>query len=206
MGEAVDDARRHRGTPPGLDPPAADVRHRDRAGGGAVRLRPGDGGFGVTGHLGEPLRLAVVHLRRRQVLWLGIGAVAFVAFARFDYRRWRQLRLPLLLVSVGLLFVVLLPGFGVTSGGSSRWIGFGMFRIQPSELMKLALAVFAADLLTRRVDRVTDPKSVLLPVLGVFGVAGALIMAQPDMGTALVLACIAFGGPVHRAASAWDRS
>ncbi len=129
----------------------------------------------------------------RQVLWMGIGAVAFVAFARFDYRRWRQLRLPLLVVSVGLLFVVLLPGFGVTSGGSSRWIGFGMFRIQPSELMKLALAVFAADLLTRRVDRVADPRSVLLPVLGVLGVAGALIMAQPDMGTALVLACIAFG-------------
>jgi cell division protein FtsW len=59
--------------------------------------------------------------------------------------------------------------------------------------MKLALAIFAADLLTRRSHRTTDPKLVVVPVLAVLGISGVLILKQPDMGTALVLSCIAFG-------------
>jgi cell division protein FtsW (lipid II flippase) len=59
--------------------------------------------------------------------------------------------------------------------------------------MKLALAVFAADLLTRRADPSTDPKMIIVPVLAVLGISGILILKQPDMGTALVLSCIAFG-------------
>ena len=89
--------------------------------------------------------------------------------------------------------MVLTPGLGVTSGGSSRWIGFGQFQLQPSELMKLALIVFAADLLTRRVDRIRDPRAVMVPILVVLGVSAILILKQPDMGTALVLCAIAFG-------------
>ena len=68
-----------------------------------------------------------------------------------------------------------------------------MFQLQPSELMKLALVVFAADLLTRRPDASADPKMVIVPVLAVLGISGVLILKQPDMGTALVLGCIAFG-------------
>ena len=110
-----------------------------------------------------------------------------------DYRKWRKVRAPLVLVTLGLLVVVLVPHLGVTSGGSSRWIGFGMLQLQPSELMKLALAVFAADLLTRRSHPATDPKMVIVPVLAVLGISGVLILKQPDMGTAMVLGCIAFG-------------
>jgi cell division protein FtsW len=98
-----------------------------------------------------------------------------------------------MVVSMGLLVVVLVPHLGVSAGGSSRWIGFGVLQLQPSELMKLALAVFAADLLTRRPHAAVDPKMVIVPVLAVLGIAGVLILKQPDMGTALVLGCIAFG-------------
>jgi cell division protein FtsW len=56
--------------------------------------------------------------------------------------------------------------------------------------MKLALAVFAADLLARRADRVHEPGAVVVPLLVVLGLAGVLVLKQPDMGTALVLACI----------------
>ncbi len=129
----------------------------------------------------------------RQGIWMAIGAVALVLCSRVDYRRWRALRAPLVLVGIGLLVVVLVPGLGDTAGGSSRWIGVGQLRMQPSELMKLALVVFAADLLTRRVDRMDEPKLVIAPVLGVLLLSGALILKQPDMGTALVLGCIAFG-------------
>lgn len=129
----------------------------------------------------------------RQLMWMGVGAGALLLLARFDYHRWRALRGPLVVVTMGLLVVVLVPHLGVTAGGSSRWIGFGAFQLQPSELMKLALAVFAADLLTRRVGRFTEPKRVIVPVLLVLGVSGLLILKQPDMGTALVLSAIAFG-------------
>ncbi len=129
----------------------------------------------------------------RQTMWMGVGGAALAVFSRVDYRKWRTIRGPLVLVTMGLLVAVLVPHIGVTSGGSSRWIGFGMLQIQPSELMKLALAVFAADLLARRSDRSSDPKMVIVPVLAVLSISGVLILKQPDMGTALVLSCIAFG-------------
>ena len=129
----------------------------------------------------------------RQLLWMGLGTGALLILSRVDYRKWRTVRGPLVVVTMGLLVLVLVPHFGVSAGGSSRWIGFGMFQLQPSELMKLALAVFAADLLTRRADRSSEPKMVIVPVLAVLGISGLLILKQPDMGTALVLACIAFG-------------
>jgi cell division protein FtsW len=124
---------------------------------------------------------------------MGVGTAALLILSRVDYRKWRTVRGPLVVVTMALLVLVLVPHFGVTSGGSSRWIGFGMFQLQPSELMKLALAVFAADLLTRRADRSAEPKMVIVPVLAVLGISGVLILKQPDMGTALVLSCIAFG-------------
>ena len=143
----------------------------------------------------------------RQMIWMGVGACALALCARIDYRRWRALRGLLLVVSLGLLVAVLVPGVGVTAGGSSRWIGAGVLRIQPSELVKLALAVFCADLLTRRSDRLSDAKRVLVPVLLVLVIADLLILKQPDMGTALVLATIAFGvlfmGGVRMRPIAW---
>jgi cell division protein FtsW len=128
----------------------------------------------------------------RQLMWMGIGAAVLLLVARFDYRRWRSIRLPLLVVSMGLLVVVLMPHLGVTAGGSSRWIGIGQLELQPSELMKLAMAVFAADLLTRRVHQLDEPRRVITPVLVVLSVSAVLILKQPDMGTALVLVSIAF--------------
>ncbi len=129
----------------------------------------------------------------RQALWMGVGGCVLFLGAKIDYRRWRKFRAPLMVVSMGLLVIVLVPHIGVSAGGSSRWIGLGMLQLQPSELMKLALVVFAADLLTRRADCSSDPKKVIVPVLAVLVVAVVLILKQPDMGTALVLCCIAFG-------------
>ena len=129
----------------------------------------------------------------RQVLWMVVGTGALLVFARVDYRRWRKLGAPLVVVTLGLLLAVLVPGLGVTAGGSSRWIGFGMLRLQPSELMKLALVLFAADIVVRRSERGAPAKQVIAPVMGALVVSAALIIKQPDMGTAMVLSCAAFG-------------
>ena len=129
----------------------------------------------------------------RQVLWMALGTIALVVAARIRYDRWRRPRVLLLVGTFALLFAVLVPGVGLSAGGSSRWIGVGLLRIQPSELMKLALAVFAADLLTRRADSVDQVRRVVAPLLVVLGAAAVLVLKQPDMGTAIVLVCITFG-------------
>ncbi len=128
----------------------------------------------------------------RQVLWMALGVIALAVASRVSYEHWRRVRLLLLIGTMGLLLAVLVPGIGVSAGGSSRWIGFGQFRLQPSELMKLAISVFAADLLARRAKRVREARAVVAPLLLVLGVAALLVLKQPDMGTALVLAFITF--------------
>jgi cell division protein FtsW len=127
----------------------------------------------------------------REAMWMAIGVVVLWLAVRFDYRKLRRVSPIVLLVTFGLLLVVLVPGLGVRAMGSSRWVGFGQFRLQPSELMKLALALFAADFITRRLDHQATDRRIIGPVLLVTGAACALILAQPDMGTAMVLGCIA---------------
>jgi cell division protein FtsW len=127
----------------------------------------------------------------REAMWMAIGVVALWLALRFDYRKLRRISPIVLLITFGLLLVVLVPGLGVRAMGSSRWVGFGQFRLQPSELMKLALALFAADFITRRLDQQATDRRIIGPVLLVTGAACVLILAQPDMGTAMVLGCIA---------------
>jgi len=126
----------------------------------------------------------------RQAAWLTVGGVALVFTQRTDYRVWRRFTMPLLVVSAALLFLVLIPGVGVRVYGSSRWLAFGPFSMQPSELAKLALLLFGADLLARRADRMDDTRLTLRPVLVVTAVIVGLIMKQPDMGTTMVICTI----------------
>jgi cell division protein FtsW len=127
---------------------------------------------------------------QRQLLWLALGTIALGLFAWVDYRRWMRFAPALLVVSLGLLMLVLVPGMGISVNGSTRWLGAGAIRIQPSELAKLALLVFTATVLARRADEMGDPRRTLWPVLIVSGTVGLLVMAQPDMGTTLTALCI----------------
>ena len=126
---------------------------------------------------------------QRQAMWVLIGAVGLLLAVRTDYRKWRRPAVPFVLLALGLLLVVLVPGLGVSVRGSSRWVGSGQFRIQPSEFAKLAILLFTADVLARRGAK-GDARTALRPILLVFGIAAFLVMGQPDMGTTLVLGCI----------------
>ena len=130
------------------------------------------------------------HFFFREVLWLVIGAGGFVFALRADHQAWRKMARPAMYVSIALLFAVLVPGVGVRSSGAARWLGTSSLQIQPSEIAKLAFVVFAADVLDRR-SRNGDWKYQAAPVLAVLGVLVMLVMAQPDMGTTMVIVCIA---------------
>jgi Cell cycle protein len=85
------------------------------------------------------------HYFERQVLWLVVGTLAFIVALRSDYRKWRRLARPAMAVTIALLAAVMVPGVGITVSGATRWIGTSSLQIQPSELAKLALILFAAD-------------------------------------------------------------
>lgn len=126
----------------------------------------------------------------RQCLWLGLGTVVMLLMCRFDYRRLRRFARILVLLGFGGLFLVLVPHLAVQATGSSRWLGFGSFDVQPSEFMKLALAIFLADLVVRREESGSSERTIIGPLLLVTGAAAALVLLQPDMGTTVVLVSI----------------
>jgi cell division protein FtsW len=127
----------------------------------------------------------------KDLVWVALGLICFVLASRMDYHRWRRLTPLILIVSLACLVVVLAPGVGASSGGASRWIGFGQVRFQPSEVMKLALALFGADLLCRRIEAKVPLKQLVAPLILITAIAVLLVVAQPDLGTAMVLMVIA---------------
>ncbi|HVA75688.1 MAG TPA: putative lipid II flippase FtsW [Acidimicrobiales bacterium] len=129
------------------------------------------------------------HFFLREIMWLTVGIAGFAVAVRVDHQAWRRLAPGAMYVSIGLLFAVLVPGIGVRASGAARWLGTSSLQIQPSEMAKLALVVFAADILDRR-SRKGDWKYQAVPVLAVLGLLVLLVMAQPDMGTTMVLVCI----------------
>ena len=128
----------------------------------------------------------------RQVMWVGLGVIALLVASRVDYQFLRRLSVPLLITSLVLLVVVLVPGVGISVNGARSWLGAGFLRMQPSELVKLALLLFSCDLLARRHDRMHDARLTLVPILVVMGVTAFLMMLQPDLGSTMVMGAIVF--------------
>jgi cell division protein FtsW len=129
----------------------------------------------------------------RHAVYVAAGTVALLIGIRVDYRRWRRFVLPLIGVSWLLLVAVLIPGVGIDVNGAGRWVGAGSLRFQPAELAKLAMLLFAADLLARRQDRMAESRLTLRPVLVVVGVTAVLMLLQPDLGSTIVIGAIVMG-------------
>jgi cell division protein FtsW len=101
----------------------------------------------------------------------------------------RALTPMILVASVCLLVVVLMPGIGVQANGAQRWIGAGLFQIQPSEIAKLALVLYGAHLLASR-PKMVGRIGTMAPFLGAVALVCFLVVVEPDLGTAMV-ACLA---------------
>ena len=122
----------------------------------------------------------------RQAAYLCMGAIAFFVAQGIKISFWQRLARPLMFVSGISLVAVLVAGR--SAGGASRWLGTGSLQFQPSELAKLALVLFAADVLARREGK-RDWAYRAGPVIIALGIFAILILKQPDMGTAVVLCC-----------------
>jgi cell division protein FtsW len=121
---------------------------------------------------------------KRTLMFGAVGLIVMHITARHGLKAVRNLTPALLAVSIFLLVAVL--GVGTNVNGASRWIGGGFLQIQPSELAKVALILYGADLLARKPKRVRSLDGIM-PFLLVVGAGCLLIMLEPDMGTTMVI-------------------
>ncbi len=121
---------------------------------------------------------------KQQLAWAGGGLIALLVIAIIPYSFWQKLATPFFFACLALLALVLIPQFSLSALGARRWISIGPVNFQPSELVKLAICIYLAKV----AEKSKGVLSYLLPLVAVVG----LIMLQPDLGTALVVATIAF--------------
>ncbi len=129
----------------------------------------------------------------RHAMWIGVAFVgALIAFqVRMNW--WEKAAPWLFLVCLGLLIAVLIPHVGMVINGARRWISLGPMNFQPSEFAKLAVLLYAADYMVRKMDVKERFFRAVLPMGFAVGVIGLLLLAQPDMGAFMVIAVIAMG-------------
>jgi len=124
---------------------------------------------------------------QRELMWVALGLVAMVVTMRVDYRQWRRFSLAGMVLILPLLVIVL--KWGVTAYGASRWLAFGtFFSFQPSELTKLVLALYIADWLARKGNKVGTFLYGLAPFVILVGIVLGLVLLENDMGTAIIIA------------------
>jgi cell division protein FtsW len=129
----------------------------------------------------------------RHVLFLGVSLAAAVTVFLVPARFWQQLAPWFFIGCVVLLVLVLVPGIGREVNGARRWLNLGIANVQPSELMKLAVVLYAADYTVRKHAVLKNFKRGLLPMLGVMLVVAWLLLREPDFGAFVVVAVTAFG-------------
>ena len=132
----------------------------------------------------------------RQLIWMFISLLLGFGAARFDYHYWVKLRwlqwVLLAVVIMGLL-AVFVPGLGIRSHGSNRWIGHGSLRFQPSEIAKLATVILLSSWMYSIGWRYRSFLKGFVAPIGVLGVFLLLMMKEPDFGATLVTAVVGVG-------------
>lgn len=116
-----------------------------------------------------------------QLLWLIIGLLSLWFFSRIEYKFWYLFALPILLITLILLVAVFIPIIGMNLYGASRWLNFGFFTVQPSELAKLAVCIYLAAWLSNK------EKGRFRAFIIFLGATVGLVLLQPDMGTSIIL-------------------
>lgn len=127
----------------------------------------------------------------RHASYLAVGGLAAISVFQIPLRVWQKLAPYTFLIGIVLLVVVLIPGIGREVNGSQRWIGLPFINLQPSELMKLAAVLYAADYTVRKAAFLDSFTRGFLPMLLVMLLIGALLLQEPDFGAFAVVIAIA---------------
>ena len=129
----------------------------------------------------------------RHAIFLFIGLTGGLLAFQIPVRTWQAYAPWLFMLGAILLIVVLIPHIGKNVNGARRWIGLGPINLQPSELMKLFAALYAADYTVRKLDLMSSFLRGFLPLACVILGVGFLLLKEPDFGAFVVVCAIAFG-------------
>jgi cell division protein FtsW len=138
-------------------------------------------------------RYAPTFFLTRHALSLGIAFVAALVVVQVPVSAWEKWAPRLFVVSLLLLAVVLIPHVGKGVNGARRWLPLGVMNFQPSELAKLAIAMYAASYMVRKMDVKERFFQAVWPMAVALALIGVLLLAEPDMGAFVVIAVIALG-------------
>ncbi|MGE4337519.1 MAG: putative lipid II flippase FtsW [Pigmentiphaga sp.] len=138
--------------------------------------------------------LARHHFALRHAVFTVMGTVLAGIVFSLSLETWRKLAIPVFLLALLLLFAVLIPGIGREVNGSWRWLplGFGI-NLQPSEVMKFAALLYAADYTFRKQAHMDAFLRGFLPLAGAMGAAGMLLLLEPDLGAFVVIVAVTMG-------------
>ncbi len=135
----------------------------------------------------------------RHAIFLSIGLIAAVITFNIPVALWQKMAPWLFLIGIILLALVAIPGVGKTVYGARRWLPLGPVNLQPSELMKFFVVLYAADFTVRKIEVMHDLKQGFLPLAAAMLIVGMLLLQEPDFGALVVIITIAmsilfFGG------------
>jgi cell division protein FtsW len=119
---------------------------------------------------------------KNQATWFILGIVLCFVVSKIDYKKYYKLALPLLLLTFVLLVLVFVPGIGLELKGAKRWLDLGFTVLQPSEILKITLTIYLAAWLSAK------EKGRLIAFIMLFSLSALLVVAQPDLGTAFIVA------------------
>jgi cell division protein FtsW len=133
------------------------------------------------------------HFLVRQASFIGVSLLAGLLAFRVRIETWQRLAPYLFAATLALLVLVLVPGVGKGVNGARRWLSFKMFNLQPSEVMKLFVVLYAADYTVRKQEYMHKLTKGFMPMAAAIGVVGLLLLLEPDLGAFGVIVCIAMG-------------
>ena len=124
---------------------------------------------------------------KRQVLYVLVGLIALTSMMKLGYQRLERLAYPLLILCGLGIILTFVPGIGLRAGHAQRWLRFPGFQLQPSEFAKIALCIYLARSVAEKGEALKDFKIGLAPHAMIFGLFGAMVLAQPDFGSMIVM-------------------
>jgi cell division protein FtsW len=116
------------------------------------------------------------------------GGIALFITSNIYYRHWRRFAFYIFLLSLIATAAVFIPGIGMSHGGATRWLNLGITTVQPSEFLKIGFVVYLATWFSGIQGKIHDWRFGLLPFIGSVGVVGAIMLAQPDTDTFMIMA------------------
>ena len=129
---------------------------------------------------------------RRQIIWWVISFGFLILASKINYHSYQKFSNFIIVIVIGLLALVLIPGFSVEVGGSRRWLDLWVFNIQPSEFAKIAIAILFCDSIDRKYRQEKRIRNIILPSFLTLCIITVLIFLEPDLGAGVVIWLIAF--------------